>query len=295
VRGRFGPPPPDGGPRLQRPDPSGPRSGRPILPSPTTEIITTPAGVRLEQLTTGVGNPVTVFAHGFGGDLAGTRPLGSGITGRRVFFQFRGHGRSAVPPEPWTFGDLAGELRAVADLTGASRALGVSMGAAALCRLLSETPGRFERVVCYLPAALDGARTAAAASRAEALLAAVESGEAAMIAQAVETELPLAVRNTPAGWAYLRRRVEQLQREPLAPELATLWAEPAVPDEAALRSFTGEALVIGCQGDEVHPVASAQRLASLLPGAELHVYDHPAVLWTNRRELRERVSAFLNR
>ncbi|MFF5295588.1 alpha/beta fold hydrolase [Paractinoplanes globisporus] len=291
---RFGPPPPDGGPRLHRPDPTGPRSGRPTLPGPPTELISTPSGVRLEQLTTGVGDPVTVFAHGLGGDIAGTRPLGSAVTGRRVFFHFRGHGRSDAPVGPWTFGDLADDLRAVADLAGATRALGVSMGAGALCRLLSQTPDRFERVVCYLPAPLDGTRPAAAEARVDRLLAAVESGEAASIAAAVEYELPASVRNTPTGWSYLRQRVEQLQRDGLAAELTSLWHEPAVADESLLRAFRGRALVLGCLGDEVHPVAWAERLAGLLPGAELHVYDRPAVLWTNRAELRERISAFLN-
>jgi 3-oxoadipate enol-lactonase len=292
---RFGPPPPDGGPRLQRPGPTGPRSGRPTLPGPPTEIIKTPSGVRLEQLVTGIGEPATVFAHGLGGDIAGTRPLASAVAGRRVFFHFRGHGRSDAPPGPWTFGDLAQDLRAVAEHAGATRALGVSMGAGALARLLSETPGEFERVVFYLPAPLDGVRPAAAVARVERLLAAVESGAAATIAEAVEAELPPSVRNTPAGWGYLRQRVEQLQQDGLAPELATLWQEPAVPDESALRAFRGRALVLGCLGDEVHPVTSAERLAGLLPDAALHVYDGPAVLWNNRRELRERISTFLNR
>ncbi|MCY1142729.1 alpha/beta fold hydrolase [Actinoplanes sp. Pm04-4] len=291
---RFGPPPPDGGPRLHRREPTGPRSGRPTLPEPPTEMVSTPSGVRLEGLTTGVGDPVTVFAHGLAGDIAGTRPLGSAVTGRRVFFHFRGHGRSDAPPGPWSFADLAADLRAVADLSGATRALGVSMGAGALGRLLSDTPERFERVVFYLPAPLDGHRPAAAEARLDRLLAAVESGEAASIAAAVEPELPPSVRNTPAGWSFLRQRVEQLQRHGLAPELTTLWHEPAVADESALRAFRGRALVLGCVGDELHPVAWAERLASLLPGADLHVYDHPAVLWTNRRELRERISTFLN-
>ncbi|GIM93589.1 alpha/beta fold hydrolase [Paractinoplanes toevensis] len=291
---RFGPPPPDGGPRLQRPDRTGPRSGRPTLPPPVTELVATTSGVRLEQLITGVGEPVTVFAHGLGGDIAGSRPLGSAVTGRRVFFHFRGHGRSDAPPGPWSFGDLAGDLRAVADLSGATRALGVSMGAGALARLLSETPDRFERVVFYLPAPLDGTRPAAAEARVERLLAAVESGEAASIAAAVESEMPTVVRNTPTGWSFLRQRVEQLQTDGLAPELTTLWHEPAVPDESKLAAFRGRALVLGCLGDEVHPAAWAERLAGLLPGAELHVYDRPAVLWTNRSELRERISSFLN-
>jgi pimeloyl-ACP methyl ester carboxylesterase len=291
---RFGPPPPDGGPRLHRADPTGPRSGRPTLPGPPTELITTPSGVRLEQLVTGSGEPVTVFAHGLAGDISGTRPLGSAVTGRRVFFHFRGHGRSDAPVGPWTFGDLARDLRAVADLAGAGRAVGVSMGSSALCRLLAESPGRFERIVCYLPAPLDGTRPVASERRLEALLAAVESGEAAAIAAAVEPELPAPVRNTPAGWAFLRQRVEQLQRDGLAAELTTLWHAPAVADESALRAFRGRALVIGCLGDEVHPAAWAERLAGLLPGAELHVYDRPAVLWNNRAELRERISAHLN-
>jgi 3-oxoadipate enol-lactonase len=291
---RFGPPPPDGGPRLQRADRTGPRSGRPTLPGPPTELISTPSGVRLEQLVTGVGEPVTVFAHGLGGDIAGTRPLGSAVTGRRVFFHFRGHGRSEAPVGPWSFGDLAGDLRAVAELAGATRAVGVSMGAAALARLVSETPDEFERVVFYLPAPLDGTRPAAAEARVERLLAAVESGEAASIAAAVEFELPASVRNTPTGWSYLRQRVEQLQTDGLAAELTSLWHEPAVPDESKLAAFRGRALVLGCLGDDVHPAAWAERLAELLPGAELVVYDRPAVLWTNRSELRERISSFLN-
>ncbi|MBG0566847.1 alpha/beta fold hydrolase [Actinoplanes aureus] len=294
MRNRFGPPPPDGGPRLQRVDRTGPRTGRPTLPGPPTELVTLPSGVRVEQLATGAGEPVTVFAHGLAGDISGTRPLGSAIAGRRVFFHFRGHGRSDVPPGPWSFEDLTSELRGVADLAGATRALGVSMGAAALCRLLGETPDRFERVVLYLPAPLDGKRSAVAVERLERLLASVESGEAAMIAEAVESELPVAVRNTPAGWSFLRQRVEQLQRDGLAAELESLWERPAMTDESRLRAYRGRALVIGCLGDEVHPVSWAERLAELLPGAELEVFDRPSVLWHNRRELRDRISAFLN-
>jgi 3-oxoadipate enol-lactonase len=288
------PPPPDGGPRTYGPGPTGPRAGRPTLPGPPTELIETPHGVRLEQLVTGVGTPVTVFGHGLAADIASTRPLGSAVSGRRVFFHFRGHGRSASPPGPWTFGDLADDLRAVADRAGATRALGVSMGAGALCRLLATSPDRFERIVLYLPAPLDGVRPRAAEDRLKRLLAAIASGEAAAVAEAVEPELPPSVRNTPTGWAFIRQRVEQLLTDGLAPQLDTLWRSPAVPDESVLRAFRGEALVIGCLGDDVHRAAVAERLAGLLPGARLHVYDRPSFLWTNRRELRDRISTFLN-
>jgi pimeloyl-ACP methyl ester carboxylesterase len=266
----------------------------PAFAAPPTELIGGGTGPLLEQLVTGSGEPVTVFAHGFAGDIAGTRPLGSGVTGRRVFFHFRGHGRSSAPPGPWTFGDLAGDLRTVADRAGATRALGVSMGAGALCRLIAETPDRFERVVCYLPAPLDGVRPEVAVSRVERLLAAVEKGDEASIAEAIEPELPAEVRGTAAARSHVRQRVDQIVHHPLAPQLSTLWPEPAVPDEQALAAFAGRALVLGCRGDEVHPVAWAERLAGLLPGAALHVYDDPAVIWHNRRDLRDRISSFLN-
>lgn len=288
------PPPPDGGPRTWGPGPTAPRTGRPTLPAPPTEIIQTPSGVRLEQLVSGVGDPVTVFAHGLAGDITGTRPLGSAVAGRRVFFHFRGHGRSDSPAGPWSFADLAGDLRAVADRVHATRAVGASMGAGALCRVLADTPDRFDRVVLYLPAPVDGVRPPVALTRLERLLAAVDSGEAAAVAEAVEAELPPAVRNTPAGWSYLRQRVEQLQRDGLAPGLRTLWQEPAVADDRCLTAVTAQALVIGCVGDDVHPVAVAERLAGLIPHADLHVYDRPAMLWHSRRELRERISTFLN-
>ena len=61
-----------------------------------------------------------------------------------------------------------------------------------------------------------------------------------------------------------------------------------------LARVTARTLVIGAMGDDLHPVAVAERLAAVLPGAELEVYDRPAVLWTARSRLRERISGFLN-
>lgn len=116
------------------------------LPQPRTELLSTAFG-DLEYLVAGVGPavPVTVFAHGRNSGIAETRPLGSGVPGRKVFFHFRGYGRSAPAPELWYPAD---DLRAVADHVGATRAVGASMGAAAVGTLAD----RFARVVLYLPA-----------------------------------------------------------------------------------------------------------------------------------------------
>jgi pimeloyl-ACP methyl ester carboxylesterase len=294
VRDFRWPPPPDGGPRTYGPGPSAPRTGRPALPEPETQLVATPHGVRLEQLVTGSGEPVTVFAHGLAAGIAVTRPLGSAVAGRKVFLQFRGHGRSDAPPGPWGYGDLARDLRAIADLNGASRALGVSLGAGALTRVLAQSPERFERVVFFLPAVLDEPRPPAARERLTALLDAVESGDVSAIAEAVSGELPPAVRNNPAGWAYVRQRIDQLTRDGLARALTTLPDQIAVRDRTALAAVTAPALVIACAGDDLHPVGVAEQLAAALPHATLHVYDKPGVLWTQRADLRGRLSSFLN-
>ncbi|SBT64081.1 Pimeloyl-ACP methyl ester carboxylesterase [Micromonospora sediminicola] len=294
MRGFRWPPPPDGGPRTWGPGPGGPRTGRPALPEPETDLVATPHGVSLERLVTGTGDPVTVFAHGLGNGIATTRPFGSGVTGRRIFFQFRGHGRSDSPPGTWTYIDLARDLRAVADLGGATRAFGASLGAGALCRLLTESPERFEKLVFFLPAVLDTPRGEAARARLTGLLDAVADGDASALADVVSLELPPSVRNTPAGWAYLRQRLDQLLRDGLAPGLAGLPEQTPLTDAGALAAVTAPALVIGCQGDDLHPAAVAEQLAAALPHATLHVYDRPGFAWTERADLRERISTFLN-
>jgi pimeloyl-ACP methyl ester carboxylesterase len=256
--------------------------------------VQTASGIKLERLITGVGDPVTVFAHGLGHGIAETRPLGSGVRGKRVFFQFRGHGESDSPPGAWDYGDLARDLRGIADLSGATQALGISMGAAALCRLLAETPDRFAKVVFFLPAVLDQPRPEASRRRLTGLLEAVSSGDIAAVANVVAAEIPPNLRHGNAGWAYVRQRIDNLMNSGLSTGLLTLPDQVALPSIDLLRDVTAEALVIGCVGDELHPSSVATELACALPHATLHIYSRPSVLWHERLDLRERVSTFLN-
>jgi pimeloyl-ACP methyl ester carboxylesterase len=253
-----------------------------------------PHGVALETLVTGHGDPVTVFAHGLGGGLNDTRPFGSGIRGSKVFFQFRGHGRSAAPPGPWTYADLAADLRAVADSFGARRALGVSLGAGALCRLLAQTPDRFDRLVFVLPAALDEERGPLVTTRIRSLLDAVDAGDLGKAADILSYDIPVALRDTPAAWAYLRERLDGLFRDGLSPRLADLPGQAVLPDVSVLAEVAAPTLVIGCSGDRAHPAHVAERLAALLPHATLHLYDRPGLLWNQRADLRRRIAAHLN-
>jgi 3-oxoadipate enol-lactonase len=289
------PPPPEGRPDRYRPPVNrGPQTGRPTLPPAPTELVATPHGVELECLATGTGEPITAFAHGMAGSIGDTRPLGSGVAGRKVFFQFRGHGRSAAPAGRWTYADLARDLRSVADLYAATRAVGMSLGAGALCRLVADNPGRFERMVFFLPAVLDRPLPEPGRQRLAGLLEALQAGEVAAVAEAITLDAPAQVRNTPAGWAYFRQRLDQLVRDGLSPGLAVLADQVAVTHLGALAAVTAPALVIACRGEELHPLRVAEQLAASLPNAQLHVYDKPAVLWTERADLRERIAGFLN-
>jgi pimeloyl-ACP methyl ester carboxylesterase len=259
----------------------------------TASLLSTPHGARLECLVTGAGEPVTVFAHGLGCTVAETRPLGSGVGGTRVFFAFRGHGRSSTPPSGFGYAELARDLRAVADAHGATRAVATSMGAGALCRLLADTPDRFERLVFFLPAVLDGAR----APRPElaALAEAVETGDRDALAAALRREIPAHLARTATAEAFVRERVEgMLAGGGIVAALHGVAGQPPLPGGAdVLAAVTAPALVLACEGDPVHPAAVGARLATLLPAAELHTYSEPGVLWRERADLRRRISGFL--
>ncbi len=261
---------------------------------PLTELVRTPHGVTLECLVTGSGEPTTIFAHGLGATITETRPLGSGVPGRKVFFQFRGHGASDAPPEPWTYGDLARDLRAIADQTGATRALGVSLGAGALCRLLADSPERFDRVVLFLPAVLDRPRPAPARARLTRLREAIAAGDPQPLAELVLRDVHPSVQDTPAATAFVRARIDALLRHGLAAGLATLLDQVPVPDRAMLAEVRAEVLILATRDDDMHPVSVAEELAAVLPHATLHVYDEPGVVWVQRTDLRDRISGFLS-
>ncbi len=253
-----------------------------------------PPAATLEQLVTGAGAPVTVFAHGLAGSIADTRPLASAVTGTRVFFQFRGHGRSAAPAGAWSFAELAADLAGVATAHAATRALGVSLGAGALCRLLTADPTRFERLVFFLPAALDTPPAPASRDRFDTLLTALTSGDAARVELLLADDVPAALAASPAARAYLRERAAVLLADPPARQLATVLRDPPCPDPGLLAAVTAPALVLAARGEPRHPVPVAERLAAALPAATLHVYDEPAPVWTARADLRTRISGFLN-
>jgi len=251
-------------------------------------LLAAPQG-ELEYAVAGVGRPVTIFAHGLGGSIGQTRPLASGVPGSRAFLHFRGHGASFRPRSAPSYADLAADLAAVADHVDATRALGVSMGAAALLHLATAEPDRFDRLVFVLPAVIDELRSEPVRRRLAQLQAAIATGATE---EFVREEIPPQARETGAGQEYIRSRAATLAT--LGDAVAATASAVAVPDRTLLGKVGAPSLVIGAVGDPLHDVAVAEELAGLLPAARLHVFPDAGFVWTRRAELRSLIGGFLS-
>lgn len=261
--------------------------------TPLTSIIDGPDGP-LEIMTTGSGSPSTVFAHGLAGSIDTTRPFGSGVAGTRTFLHFRGHGGSAAPETPWTYAALASELDAVASHARATRALGVSMGAGAMCSLLQHEPARFERLVFVMPAVLDRPRRDAAMDRLEAMAGCAEQRDVEGLAALLLQEQPAQVRQQPAVKLWCRRQALALVGTAVARALRALPHAVPLTDRTALRAVTAPTLVLAQEDDPAHPVWVAEELADLLPDARLELLPPGGIMWRHRKRVRDVIGGFLS-
>lgn len=260
--------------------------------SSLTSMLDGPDG-QIEYLTTGSGLPRTLFAHGLGGSIDTTRPFGSTVAGTRTYLHFRGHGASAAPQTPWTYAALAAELAAVADHVGATRVVGVSMGAGALCHLLETEPDRFERPVLVLPAVLDTPRQDAALDRMVAMAQLADDRNVPGLAELLVLEQPAGVRDLAAVRVWCEQRARLLVGTPVSHALRTLPLTTAMHDRESLRRVQVPVLILAQEGDPAHPVGIAETIAALVPDARLSIFDDQGLIWGHRREVRALLGQFL--
>ena len=216
----------------------------------------------------GSGEPVTVLAHGLTNsctELAAFTPL---VSGTKVRFCFRGHGHSSVPETGYGFADFARDLDVVANAYGARNAVGTSLGAGAICHLLGEDPARFDRIVLLLPAALDQVVGGEGFVRTAAVL------ESMPLDRAIDTILSEPGRAAKYRAAPWLRELDlllwqEMNAAGVARSLRGIVGDVAIRDRELLRKVDAPVLIIGREGDEIHPAAVARILADLLPGAEL--------------------------
>lgn len=246
-------------------------------------------------VVTGAGSPVTVFAPGLASSIKQTRPFGSGVRGRRVFFPFRGHEPEPLDrAEPWSYSELAAQLSRVADRTGATRALGVSLGAGALLRLLADDPDRFERAVMCLPAVLDR-RAPGPAERMARLGALAATRDRDGLARQLLSEQPAELRAEPPVRAWVADQVELLTRPDLVRALAELPELRPIEDRTTLAALELPVLILAAEADPAHPAEVADELAAALPNARLEILGPGGLLWKHRDHVRTLISGFLNR
>lgn len=209
----------------------------------------------------GSGSPVTLVAHGLGATPGEARIPASGLPGTRVVVTLPSHGEAPdAPPGYWNYGRIAADLASVP----ADHAVGVSLGAGALVRLLSLEPDRFQRVALLLPAVLDQPRQSFTMQQLSDL--------------------------TAGPPIYVAERREALRRLTAAAE--ELPGQVAVEDASVLAAVHIPVLVIGAVGDPLHPEEVAKATAAAFPNGELWLVDSPSPLLTHRAEVRHRLVSF---
>ena len=240
----------------------------------------------------GEGEPVTVLAHGLTNssqELAAFTPL---VAGTKVRFDFRGHGRSSVPETGYGFADFARDLDAVANAYGARNAVGTSLGAGAICHLLGEDPARFERIVLLLPAALDVVVGGEGFLRTASIL------ESMPLDEAIDTLLSEPGRAAKYAEAPWLRELDLLMWKDLnaagvAKALRGIVGDVAIRDRELLRKVDAPVLIIGREGDPIHPAEVSRVLVDLFPNSEMILLTGEEELVASIPMLVDRVGSFL--
>ncbi len=214
--------------------------------------------------------PVVVLQHGLCGDArqpAEVFPAGHGY--RHAVLEARGHGGSELGP----VGDLS-IARFADDLAGFIEAQtlrpvavgGISMGAAIALRLAVLRPDLVRALILSRPAWGVEAAPANMAPNAEVGAMLTRGAGVADFEASAVGRLLLAA---PDNLASLRGF---FAREPLAATAALLSrisADGPGVSEADLAGLTIPVLILGSEEDYIHPLAHAQRLRDLIPGAVL--------------------------
>lgn len=229
----------------------------------------------------GEGDPVTVVAHGLTNSAKELATLTPFMPGTSVRFDFRGHGRSASPAAGYTFADFASDLDAVARAYDATRAVGTSLGAGAICRLLEENPARFERIILLLPAGVDGQLGDGDVGRFLDVADLLDRHPKEEAIRIILERPDSAARYAKAPWMRdLSAAIwEDINPKAAAQAIREIVRDTPISDREVLRKVEAPVLIICMDGDPIHPVAVGETLADVLPNSELMVFaDHTEIM-----------------
>ena len=222
------------------------------------------------------GAPVVVLSCSLGTDLSMWEPQAQRLSERmRVLrYDLRGHGRSPVPPGPYSIADLGGDLLALLDRLEIPRAslCGVSIGGMTSIWTAANAPERVERlVVCCSSAYLDPEGTYRDRARAVR-----EHGIEPLVDAALG-------RWFTAGFAETHPAVVQLRRQNLLATPAEGYAGccEALADmdlRDSLADVRAPTLVISGREDPATPPEHGRLIADGIPAARFDVVADAAHL-----------------
>ena len=235
-------------------------------------------GVELAVEDTGSGTPV-VWGHGLTSSMSAEAAMGMGVADlpedryRLIRYDARGHGGSGATADPadYAYPSLAADQLALADALGLEEFVsgGMSMGTGTALHVAVAAPDRVQALVLGIPPTAWEGRRARGATYQDRGRVIRDEGMAAFVEGAMAEPLaPIFEPFADLVRAGIRDRYEDYDPEVLAPLLTGVGGSD-LPAEDAIASLRMPVLVLAWQGDPVHPEATAERLAELLPQAEL--------------------------
>lgn len=187
---------------------------------------------------------------------------------RWVRYDARGHGESAGTTNvaAYSWPEMSRDLMALADTLGIPRfaAGGASMGCATVLEAALAYPNRIDRMVLATPPAAWEAHPALAEHyRASAAYLRSQGEDQGMAALEVDLRPPILRAGAPPALPSVRS-------EWLTAVLRGAAASDLPPPEK-IAQLGQPALILAWDTDPAHPIATAERLAEILPRADLHV------------------------
>ena len=257
--------------------------------------------MKLSVHSLGDTGPALVFQHGLCADASQSAEVFPADTGYRlVTMECRGHGRSdAGDLSELSIETFTGDLASVIEerRLGPVAVGGISMGAAIALRLAVRRPGLVRGLILARPAWV--AEPAPANMSAMALVGRLLSEHTRQQARAIFERSAIAAeisRDAPDNLASLRGFFSRDPREVTAALLTRIAADGPGVERAEIGRLAVPALVIGHERDVIHPIAHAEALAALIPGAALcRIAPKCEDLERYRSDFREALRSFLQR
>jgi 3-oxoadipate enol-lactonase len=212
--------------------------------------------------------PVMLFAGSLGTTHAMWDDQAAALRGelRVLRYDHRGHGRSPVPPGPYTIDELAGDALALLDRLGVERAtfVGLSIGGAVAITAALRAPERFERLVLCSTSMHFGPPEQWHERAATVRAGGVEAVADAALERWLTPEAPAALRER------LRAMLVATPREGYA---ACCEALAGYDARGRLGALTMPVVAIAGADDPTTPPATLQAIVDEVPDGRLHVIE----------------------